>query len=143
MTVLSLCGDNVEGAPVPEVLQTLQERRTLRAGQLGNIEIVTDGQQLWVYAKKPLDPGSPMEMPLPTEQHESKFFEAGPQVQSSQTSFPLYLPLYPPLSDPLDHQILHRPNAPRVAFQQDRMETESTTQQKLACTWNQSYTDWL
>jgi len=52
LVVLSLSSGNQEGAPAPEVLQALGDRSILRTDQLGDIEIVTDGQQLWVFSEK-------------------------------------------------------------------------------------------
>jgi len=52
LVVLSLSSGNQEGAPAPEVLQAMGDRSILRTDQLGDIEIVTDGQQLWVFSEK-------------------------------------------------------------------------------------------
>jgi competence protein ComEC len=53
LVLLSVAAGNREGLPSPEIAQFLSDYPLLRTDRNGWIEIVTDGEQMWVTAEKP------------------------------------------------------------------------------------------
>lgn len=53
LVLLSVAADDTNGLPDPETLQAVQGYPLLRTDQNGWIELVTDGQNLWVTAERP------------------------------------------------------------------------------------------
>jgi competence protein ComEC len=52
MAVISVGADNSFGHPSPEVLERLGACRLYRTDQCGTIELITDGQRLWVKTER-------------------------------------------------------------------------------------------
>ena len=52
LVVISVGQDNRFGHPSPEVLSRLSAHTVLRTDERGNVEVITDGQQLWVKTQR-------------------------------------------------------------------------------------------
>jgi competence protein ComEC len=52
LVVISVGQDNHFGHPAPEVLARLSAYTVLRTDERGNVEVITDGQQLWVKTQR-------------------------------------------------------------------------------------------
>jgi len=59
VVILSLAAGDSRGLPSPEVADWLQGRSVLRTDRDGWIELITDGERLWVQAERGPDGAGP------------------------------------------------------------------------------------
>jgi competence protein ComEC len=52
LVIISVGQDNRLGHPAPEVLARLARYTVMRTDERGNVEVITDGQRLWVKTQR-------------------------------------------------------------------------------------------